>query len=76
MEIALNQRKSSRARPRRGRLTEWLRRAMGKLKPSAVPPESWERGLSPVERQAAKRRIDALINSIAEQPRRRLQRSN
>jgi hypothetical protein len=71
MEIVLNDRKSvgSRSKPRR--FADWLRRTMGKLKRNTLPPERWERGLSPVEQQAAQRRIAELIDNIAEQPRRK-----
>jgi hypothetical protein len=38
---------------------------MRRLKGQALPPESWERRLSPTERLAAQRRISELTESIA-----------
>jgi len=38
---------------------------MRRLRGQALPPESWERGLSPIERLAAQRRISELTESIA-----------
>ena len=65
MESAMPNEKFSGARSTPWTFADWLRRTMRKLKDQALPPESWERGLSPAERLAAQRRIWELTESIA-----------
>jgi hypothetical protein len=52
--------------PQNGELAEWLTRTLRQLKQGELPPESWERGISPFEDSAAQRRISRLIVEIAE----------
>lgn len=68
MEIALPDRKPPDTRSKPRKFADWLRRTMRRLK-GGLPPESWERKHSPVERSAARRRIAELIDSIAEKRR-------
>jgi len=69
MELAMSSRKSRGTASKPSRFRAWLRRAMQRLKGNALPPESWEHGLTPVEQSAAQRRIANLIDSIAEKRR-------
>jgi hypothetical protein len=69
MELAMASRKSSGTTSKPRKFRAWLRRTMQRLKGNALPPESWERHLSPVEQSAAQRRIADLIDNIAEKRR-------
>jgi hypothetical protein len=65
MHPALSDEHFSDVRSKPRKFADWLHRTMGRLKGHALPPESWERGLSPIEHLAAQRRILELTESIA-----------
>ena len=65
MEYALPNEKFSGVRSKPRRFADGFRRIMRRLTGQALPPESWEHGLSPIERLAAQRRISELTESIA-----------
>ena len=65
MQSALPNEQFSGVRSKPRKFADWLHRTMRRLKGQALPPESWERRLSPTERLAAQRRISELTESIA-----------
>jgi hypothetical protein len=68
MNMVFPMNKAAKPRGGEGRFRQWLRRTLRRFRPDRLPHESWERGLSTVEKSAAQRRIAELIDSIAAKP--------